>query len=85
MKIKIISDFYDNEFTDLYQSIEDIIENYEDVLTKEQLKKLQMMMEITCDINIELNDPDQEDSNDEFDTDEFDTNSWVNSRIRTPV
>lgn len=58
-----MSDLYDNEFTDLYQSIEDIIENYEDVLTKEQLKKLQMMMEITCDINIELNDPDQEDSN----------------------
>ena len=58
-----MSDYLDNEFTALHQSIEDIIENYENVLTKEQLEKLQMMTELTSDINIELNDPNQEDSN----------------------
>jgi translation initiation factor 2 alpha subunit (eIF-2alpha) len=54
-----MSDYLDNEFTELYQSIEDIIDLNIDVLNEEQLKKLYAMLETVADINLELNDSEE--------------------------
>ncbi len=61
-----MSNYQDNEFTELYQSIEDIIEQNIDVLNKEQLKRLYAVLDTVQDINLELNDPDILDDDEEY-------------------